>query len=380
VDTGVGNTIVNAKVELDTEASPITNTATLQMWDSNGLPDENAQSKIPSTLQSNRLTQLVMNDTVAAAVDDTATVTTWALSTANTLTITNSLTNVSQIALGDSDNPHLLTLSHTGVVSDYTPLAVTTVLTNAVAIAAGRTHNLAIRNSGELYAWGSTNTYGETTIPISARMGIAQIGAGDGFSVVLKSDGRVIAWGKNDLGQATVPVSATNQIAQIAVGNSHVLVLRQNGTIVTWGNSSHGLQNIPTGAVDVIAIVANDDASAALTRNGALYVWGTHTSISNCCSGSSVIAINRTQTLTNRVTMAQTQINTLPANTITVPISNTFDGLIPNQRYRYTIVVTNSASSTTYTGVFDTTQRYYMHYIPLLSRDGSTVINTALGK
>ena len=149
---------------------------------------------------------------------------------------------------------------------------------------------------------------------------------------------------------------------------------------MTWGNSSHGLQNIPTGAVDVIAIVANDDASAALTRNGALYVWGTHTSISNCCSGSSVIAINRTQTLTNRVTMAQTQINTLPANTITVPISNTFDGLIPNQRYRYTIVVTNSASSTTYTGVFDTTQRYYMHYIPLLSRDGSTVINTALGK
>jgi hypothetical protein len=160
-----------------------------------------------------------MNDTLAAAVDDAATVTTWALSTANTLTITNPLTNVSQIALGDSDNPHLLTLSHTGVVSDYTTLGVTTVLTHAVAIAAGHTHNLAIRDSGALYAWGSTNTYGETTIPITASMGIAQIGAGDGFSVVLKSDGRVLAWGKNDLGQATVPVSASNQIAQIAVGS-----------------------------------------------------------------------------------------------------------------------------------------------------------------
>jgi alpha-tubulin suppressor-like RCC1 family protein len=266
------------------------------------------------------------------------------------------------------------------VVSDYTTLGVTTVLTHAVAIAAGHTHNLAIRDSGALYAWGSTNTYGETTIPITSSMGIAQIGAGDGFSVVLKSDGRVLAWGKNDLGQATVPVSASNQIAQIAVGNSHVLALHQNGTIVTWGNSSNGLQNIPAGAVDVIAIVANDDTSAALTRNGALYVWGTHTSVSSCCSGSSVIAINRTQTLTNQMTMAQTQTNTLPANTITVPLSNTFYGLIPNQRYRYTIVVTNSASSTTYTGVFDTTQRYYMRYLPLLARDGSTVINTNLGK
>ena len=380
VNTGSGNTSVSAKVALDTPASPITNTATLSMWDSNGLPDSTAQSKIPSALQSNRLTQLVMNDTLAAAVGDDATVTTWALSTANTLTITNPLTNVSQIALGDSDNPHLLTLSHTGVVSDYTPLGVTTVLTHAVAIAAGHTHNLAIRDSGALFAWGATNTYGETTIPITASMGIAQIGAGDGFSVVLKSDGRVLAWGKNDLGQATVPVSATNQIAQIAVGNSHVLVLRQDGTIVTWGNSSNGLLNIPAGVVDVIAIAANDDTSAALTRSGALYVWGTHTSVSSCCSGSSVIAINRTQTLTNQMTMAQTQTNTLPANTVAVPLANTFYGLIPNQRYRYTIVVTNSANSTTYTGVFDTTQRYYMRYLPLLARDGSTVINTNLGK
>ncbi len=388
VDTGSGPTTVVSTVALDGNVNPLSSDTTLQIWDSSGVADSTAQAQIPTNLQNTQLRQLEMNNHLAAALDNNGTLTMWELQNSNTVVVappTDSvmqLSNVTQFAMGDSSNQHLLTLSSTGVITDYTPTGATTVaITDAVAIAAGTTHNLAIIKTGQLVAWGGTNSNGETTIPISDTMGISQIAAGDGFSLALKSDGRLIAWGKNDLGQTTVPVSATTGITQIAAGDKHGLALRADGVVVAWGDNSLGQITIPISVTNALYIAANADSSAAVTRDGKLYVWGATTSVESCCYGTTTVALNGTQILTNQVASNVTQSNSLPASLDLVRTSNQFTGLLPGRRYKYTLTVSNSAGSASYSGTFTPTQSYDKLYLPFLTNtDGATAVNTTSGK
>ena len=135
-----------------------------------------------------------------------------------------------------------------------TPVSVSGI-TNAVAIAAGEYHSLALLADGTVKAWGS-NSVGELgdgttttnrTIPVSVS-GITNavaIAAGEYHSLVLLADGTVKAWGYNingELGDGsttnrTTPVnvsSITNAVA-IAGGGYHSLVLLTDGTVKVWG-------------------------------------------------------------------------------------------------------------------------------------------------
>ena len=388
VDTGSGPTTVVSTVALDGNVNPLSSDTTLQIWDSSGVADSTAQAQIPTNLQNTQLRQLEMNNHLAATLDNNGTLTTWELQNSNTVVVappTDSvmqLSNVTQFAMGDSSNQHLLTLSSTGIITDYTPAGEATVaITDAVAIAAGTTHNLAIIKTGELIAWGGDNANNETTIPISATMGISQIAAGDGFSLALKSDGRLIAWGKNNLGQTTVPVSATTGIMQIAAGDKHGLALRADGVVVAWGDNSLGQITIPISVTNALYIAANANSSAAVTRDGKLYVWGATTSVESCCYGTTTVALNGTQILTNQVTSNITQSNSLPASLDLVRTSNQFTGLLPGRRYKYTLTVSNSAGSASYSGTFTPTQSYDKLYLPFLTNtDGATAVNTTSGK
>jgi hypothetical protein len=388
VDTGSGPTTVVSTVALDGNVNPLSSDTTLQMWDSSGVADSTAQAQIPTSVQNTQLRQLEMNNHLAATLDNNGTLTTWELQNSNTVVVappTDSvmqLSNVTQFAMGDSSNQHLLTLSSTGVITDYTPTGATTVaITDAVAIAAGTTHNLAIIKTGQLVAWGGTNSNGETTIPISDTMGISQIAAGDGFSLALKSDGRLIAWGKYNLGQTTVPVSATTGIMQIAAGDKHGLALRADGVVVAWGDNSLGQITIPISVTNALYIAANANSSAAVTRDGKLYVWGATTSVESCCYGTTTVALNGTQILTNQVASNITQSNSLPASLDLVRTSNQFTGLLPGRRYKYTLTVSNSAGSASYSGTFTPTQSYDKLYLPFLTNtDGATAVNTTSGK
>src|SRR5262249_55255808 len=67
------------------------------------------------------------------------------------------------------------------------------------AIAAGRTHGLALKN-GKVIAWGS-DSYGESEAPQEALSGVDAIAAGWWHSLALK-DGKVIAWGERGAGSS----------------------------------------------------------------------------------------------------------------------------------------------------------------------------------
>ncbi|MEV6978767.1 hypothetical protein [Kitasatospora sp. NPDC093806] len=139
-----------------------------------------------------------------------------------------------------------------------------TILGGVTAIASGQGHTLALRSDGTLRSWGingygqlgdGTSTDRSTPVRVCAgnatapcdtfQSGIGAIAAGFEFSLALKSDGGVRAWGNNDNGQLgdgtrlyrTVPVrvcapggsapcdTPLGGVGAIAAGRDHTLAV-----------------------------------------------------------------------------------------------------------------------------------------------------------
>ena len=60
---------------------------------------------------------------------------------------------------------------------------------------------------------------------------VIAIAAGNWYTVALKDDGTVVAWGWNRDGQCNVPAGLKNVIA-IAAGSHHTVALKDDGTVV----------------------------------------------------------------------------------------------------------------------------------------------------
>ena len=211
-------------------------------------------------------------------------------------------------------------------------------LTNAVSVASGRFHSLALRDDGTVVAWG-TNENGATTVPAKL-YNVRAVAGGADFSLALRSDGTVAAWGTNNqgiiewatnlteigaiaagqftalalrnngtvsaagynpYGGATVPPGLSN-VAAIACGFTHSLALLSNGIVVAWGagftnsgvDPNYGQSMVPEGLSNVVAIVAGGTASLALKRDGTVVVWGSNNSgqLNVPTSATNVVAIS----------------------------------------------------------------------------------------
>ena len=202
-------------------------------------------------------------------------------------------------------------------------------LTGVIAVAAGFGHSLALSADGTVWAWGSNDAgqLGDGSMtgrsvpervkgPRGRRGGgitaayltdIVAIAAGERFSLALRVDGSVWAWGANDegqLGDGTFfdrryprAVVADGQSAfphlvgvkGIAAGMRHALAIGSAGTLRSWGSAvalGRGANtNQPTpGTVDGIgtelalshveAVAAGVGHSVALRSDGTAWGWG----------------------------------------------------------------------------------------------------------
>jgi alpha-tubulin suppressor-like RCC1 family protein len=127
------------------------------------------------------------------------------------------------------------------------------------------------------------------------------------FALVVKADGSVVGWGREEDGMAARPRSTTGIIAspiaidlpgkarQVAVGDFSAYALLENGTVVAWGSNYDGqLGNgapgengvlgvtrkpsvVPvrvTGLSDVVQIEAGVRHAVALRKDGTVWAWG----------------------------------------------------------------------------------------------------------
>ncbi|MEN8906678.1 MAG: fibronectin type III domain-containing protein, partial [Clostridiales bacterium] len=108
---------------------------------------------------------------------------------------------------------------------------------------------------------------------------LIDIVTGSNFTVALKKDKTVIAWGDNEFGQCNVPDNLTN-VKQISAGYNHVLALKEDGTVVAWGINREEI-NVPYGLSNVKEVAVGSSYSAALKEDGSIVVWGSLDSINN---------------------------------------------------------------------------------------------------
>jgi len=97
------------------------------------------------------------------------------------------------------------------------------------------------------------------------------IAAGSDYSLALKADGTVVAWGPS--GELEVPAGLTN-VAAITTTRNQNLALRTDGTVVAWGYST----NVPIDLSNVVAIttgILNNTVglNLALKPDGTALAW-----------------------------------------------------------------------------------------------------------
>jgi alpha-tubulin suppressor-like RCC1 family protein len=144
---------------------------------------------------------------------------------------------------------------------------------------------------------------------VSSLSGTATVAAGRFHNLALKDDGTVWAWGDDQFGQlgdggevqpdpyaaplGPVQVGGLTGVTKIAAGLTHSLALKSDGTLWAWGDNSFGeLGDGTTRALDwpdrstpvkvsglagVVAIAGGYDQSLAVTGDGAVWAWGSNT-------------------------------------------------------------------------------------------------------
>jgi alpha-tubulin suppressor-like RCC1 family protein len=155
-------------------------------------------------------------------------------------------------------------------------------------LSAGSNHALVLKADGTVVAWGRNN-HGQSTVP-AGLSGVVQVSAGSSHSVAVKSNGTIVGWGNNSYQQYSgYPVNLdkwpsealifprdliTDAIAA-AAGGRMTVVLRSNGTVTVLGNSSYtSTLNIPDGLTDVTAVAAGEYHAVALKSDGTVVAWG----------------------------------------------------------------------------------------------------------
>lgn len=180
---------------------------------------------------------------------------------------------------------------------------------NWMAISAGTYHVLALRSDGTLWAWGD-NAYGQlgdgTTadrtfpVQVGSLTTWTRIFAGAYHSLGL-AGGVLHSWGTGASGRLgrivdtdhpanlPEPVDATtSDWRQAALGSTFTLAVKNDGTLWAWGSSSDGALGLGTSTqfnvpqqvgtdVDWAAVATGDRHTLALKTDGSLWSWGDNT-------------------------------------------------------------------------------------------------------
>ncbi len=191
--------------------------------------------------------------------------------------------------------------------------------TTFTQVSVGFTHSLALSSTGQVYAWGGdlrgevgngtfeTEYDAPVAVSIPGGAQIAQIAAGEEFSLALTTAGHLYAWGGNgvgELGDGAAPTASDMPVAvsstglppgttftQISAGTEFAIALSAAGKLYAWGLNGAGQlgdgraqaeSDVPVavsagaipGGTKFSQIAAGAADGFALSSSGQLYSWG----------------------------------------------------------------------------------------------------------
>eukprot|EP00438_Fugacium_kawagutii_P025692 Skav203439 [mRNA] locus=scaffold1836:287214:287858:- [translate_table: standard] len=108
-------------------------------------------------------------------------------------------------------------------------------------------HTILLRSDGSVVACGD-NEEGQCDIPtLHEGLSYTDISAGTAHTVLLRSDGDVVACGDNEEGQCNIPLLDQGlSYTQVSAGEFHTVLLRSDGGVVACGDSGEGQCDIPS--------------------------------------------------------------------------------------------------------------------------------------
>ena len=198
--------------------------------------------------------------------------------------------------------------------------------------------SFAIRADGSLWAWGLNSdgqlgdgTFESRSVPFKLMDDVVHVATSIGrvserrFSMAVKTDGSLWAWGKNrygQLGDGTTtdrlhPVRIMDDVAFVTLGDAHALAVKTDGSLWAWG---HNVSNVlgdgiaqsiflgpdadrlqaeeydrrtPYKILDnVVSASASNSFSMAVTEDGSLWAWGDGRFLRNLYEWEAIREIN----------------------------------------------------------------------------------------
>ena len=153
-------------------------------------------------------------------------------------------------------------------------------------VSAGDLHSVLLRSDGQVVAFGC-NRHGQCAVGTFdsdlalTRRVFVEVSAGMQHTVLLRNDGSAVACGRNLDGRCTIPAPMTYLRADlyrsISAGGFHTMLLDHSGGLHFAGNDADGQCHPPRaefGFRNVVAISAGHRHSACIFDDGSAIAWG----------------------------------------------------------------------------------------------------------
>jgi alpha-tubulin suppressor-like RCC1 family protein len=203
--------------------------------------------------------------------------------------------------LGDNSNS----------IPKYTPVQTISGGANWKSVALGEFNTAAIKTDGTLWCWGvnfvgqlgrSDTTHRSSPVQtVAGGTNWKEVACTDDNVIGIKTDGTLWLWGSNGFGKlgtnnTIVAVSSPVQTVaggtnwkKVVGGADHIAAIKTDGTLWTWGlngdgqlgtndtvNRSSPVQTV-AGGTDWKSVSAGAGNSAAIKKDGTLWLWGHNT-------------------------------------------------------------------------------------------------------